>query len=234
MDTSYPVRLAGKVIKIFTASYDYEARDFNICNSEKETILIINTSNIYDFAGRVIMNSIGDGKAYPTNTDVFKTGDYVMAIIDFDNNSMYLCSQTNFEKFITGDIDIGEKCKFKLFDITGDTKITFEDGTTRSIDPDKFQEAINFEAQEDDEYHSFLRCNEDNVIFENPSIYKSDKNTKYYMTPVSNVDTLNINSINTSIQNFFFPIINSGGFDFIDGFRIFQTINGLLNQKFIE
>ena len=234
MDTSYPVRLAGKVIKIFTASYDYEARNFNICNSEKETILIINTSNIYDFAGRVLMNSVGDGKAYPTNADVFKTGDYVMAVIDFDNNSMHLCSQTNFEKFITGNIDTGEKCKFKLFDITGDTKITFEDGTTRSIDPDKFQEAINFEAQEDDEYHSFLRCNEDNVIFENPSIYKSDKNTKYYMTPVSNVDTLNINSINTSIQNFFFPIINSGGFDFIDGFRIFQTINGLLNQKFIE
>lgn len=248
MDTSYPVRLAGKVIKIFTASYDYEIKYFNICNSEKETILVINTSNIYDFAGRVIMNSIGDGKAYPTKADVFKTGDYVMAIIDFDNNSMYLCSQTNFEKFITGNIDTGEKCKFKLFDITGDTKITFEDGETRSIDLDKFQEAIDFEAQEDDEYHSFLRCDNDSVIFENPSIttYTEKQNdievtiSKYDMTPVSNVDNLNVNSINTSIQNFFFPIVNIANytnptaFDTIGGFRLFQLINGKVNQKFIN
>lgn len=248
MDTSYPVRLAGKVIKIFTASYDYEIKYFNICNSEKETILVINTSNIYDFAGRVIMNSIGDGKAYPTKVDVFKTGDYVMAIIDFDNNSMYLCSQTNFEKFITGNIDTGEKCKFKLFDITGDTKITFEDGETRSIDLDKFQEAIDFEAQEDDEYHSFLRCDNDSVIFENPSIttYTEKQNdievtiSKYDMTPVSNVDNLNVNSINTSIQNFFFPIVNLDtinnptAFDTIGGFRLFQLINGKVNQKFID
>lgn len=248
MDTSYPVRLAGKVIKIFTASYDYEARDFNICNSEKETILIINTSNIYDFAGRVLMNSVGDGKAYPTNADVFKTGDYVMAVIDFDNNSMYLCSQTNFEKFITGNIDTGEKCKFKLFDITGDTKITFEDGETRSINTDKFQEAIDFEAQDDDEYHSFLRCDSDNIVFETPSITEVTENQngtdvtvkKYDMKPVSNVNNLNINSINVAIQNFMFPIIstvdsgNPNGYDTISGFRVFQTVNGILNNKFIS
>lgn len=234
MDTSYPVRLAGKVLKIFTAAKDYSINDYRICNSENETILIISGSNIYDFAGRKIGENIGEGKPYPVNTDVFKKDDYVMTIIDFDNNTMHLCSESNFSKFITGDTDMGEKCKFKLFDITGDTKITFEDGTTRNIDLDKFQEAIDFEAQEDDEYHSFLRCNDDNVIFENPSIYKSDAGTKYYMTPVSNIDTLNINSINTSIQNFFFPIINGEGFDFISGFRIFQTINGLVNQKFIE
>lgn len=248
MDTSYPVRLAGKVIKIFTASYDYEARNFNLCNSEKETILIINTSNIYDFAGRVLVNSVGDRKAYPTNVDVFKTGDYVMAVIDFDNNSMYLCSQTNFEKFITGNIDTGEKCKFKLFDITGDTKITFEDGETRSINLDKFQEAIDFEAQEDDEYHSFLRCDNDNIVFETPSITEVTENQngtdvtvkKYDMKPVSNVSNLNINSINVAIQNFMFPFIstidagNPNGYDTISGFRVFQTVNGILNSKFIS
>ena len=248
MDTSYPVRLAGKVIKIFTASYDYEARNFNICNSEKETILTINTSNIYDFAGRVLIDSVGDGKAYPTNVDVFKKDDYVMAVIDFDDNSMYLCSQTNFEKFITGNIDTGEKCKFKLFDITGDTKITFEDGETRSIDLDKFQEAIDFEAQEDGEYHSFLRCDSDNVVFETPSITEVTENQngtdvtikKYDMKPVSNVNNLNINSINVAIQNFMFPIIstsdsgNPNGYDTITGFRVFQTVNGILNSKFIS
>lgn len=248
MDTSYPVRLAGKVIKIFTAIKDYSINDYRICNSENETILIISGDNIYDFAGRRIRENIGEGKPYPSITDVFKKDDYVMAVIDFDDSSMYLCSQTNFEKFITGNIDTGEKCKFKLFDITGDTKITFEDGETRSIDLDKFQEAIDFEAQEDDEYHSFLRCDSDNVVFETPSIttYKETQNgvevtvTKYDMTPVSNVDNLNVNSINASVQNFFFPIVNLDNynnptaFDTIGGFRLFQLINGKVNQKFIN
>ena len=51
MDTSYPVRLAGKVIKLFTAVSDYNRQKFIIRNSNKDTILEVNADNIYDFAG---------------------------------------------------------------------------------------------------------------------------------------------------------------------------------------
>ena len=64
MDTSYPVRLAGKVIKLFTAVSDYNRQKFIIRNSNKDTILEVNVDNIYDFAGRVINNNIGEEQAY--------------------------------------------------------------------------------------------------------------------------------------------------------------------------
>ena len=41
MDTSYPVKLAGKVIKLFTADDQYTEKKFTIRNSNKETILDI-------------------------------------------------------------------------------------------------------------------------------------------------------------------------------------------------
>lgn len=85
MDTSYPVKLAGKVIKIFTASSDFNTNKWILENSDREIILTVESDNVYDFAGRVIKNSIGAGKAYSENINVFKQDDYVMVIIDFDN-----------------------------------------------------------------------------------------------------------------------------------------------------
>ena len=120
MDTSYPVRLAGKVLKIFTASAVWSSSDWVILNTDGESILTVTSDNIFDFAGRVIKNSIGEEKSYASEQDVYKQGDYVVAIIDFDEYKIYLCSQTNFEKFITGNEDVGEKCQFKLFDVTGE------------------------------------------------------------------------------------------------------------------
>ena len=93
MDTSYPVRLAGKVIKIFTAARVWTERsDYIIKNSNNEIILTIPYMNVYDFAGRVIQNSVGDNKPYSRPQYVYSTNDYVMAIIDFDNKSLHWLS----------------------------------------------------------------------------------------------------------------------------------------------
>lgn len=226
MDTSYPVKLAGKVIKIFTASSDFNTNKWILENSDREIILTVESDNVYDFAGRVIKNSIGAGKAYSENINVFKQDDYVMVIIDFDNKNLHLCSQTNFENFIVG---VGDKCEFKLFDITGESEMP---GYEYKIDEEIFDSAAEFENEEG--CHSFVRHNDDDVVYEIPS--NQDGTRK--MTPVSNVDVFNINSINTAIQNLVFPFINpssdGGGIDGIDAFHTYRTLNGSVNDKFVS
>ena len=228
MDTSYPVKLAGKVIKIFTASSDFNTNKWILENSDREIILTVESDNVYDFAGRVIKNSIGADKAYSENINVFKQDDYVMVIIDFDNKKIFLCSQTNFSVFITGD-NIGDDCKFKLFDITGESEMP---GYEYNINEEVFDLAAEFENEEG--CHSFVRHSDDDVVYEIPS--NQDGTRK--MTPVSNVDVFNINSINTAIQNLVFPFINprsdGGGIDGIDAFHTYRTLNGSVNDKFVS
>lgn len=227
MDTSYPVKLAGKVVKIFTASSIFNTNKWILENSDKEIILTVESDNVYDFAGRVIKNSIGEGKAYPENADVFKQNDYVMVIIDFDNKNLHLCSETNFSKFIAG--DVGGDGNLMMFTIDGDTQVeNFE----YPIDTDIFDTAAEFESEPDK--YSFVRSDIDKVVYEAPS----NKNGKRNMTPVANVNTVNINSLNTSIQNLVFPFINivntPSGFENISGILSFKTINGAVNDKFID
>ena len=231
MDTSYPVKLAGKVIKLFTADDQYTEKKFTIRNSNKETILEINANDIYDFAGRVINDNIGEGKSYEHDEDVYKAGDYVMAIIDFDNNSLHLCSQTNFQKFITGGVE-GEKETFKLFNISGTEKI---EGFDFPIDTNIFDSAYEFELNGEDN-HAFLRHDNDDVVYQVPGI--SDNNNRN-MIPVASVKNMNINKLNVSVSQLTFPFINiasgtSCGVDNVSGIMSYFTINGEVNDEFID
>lgn len=224
MDTSYPVKLAGKVLKLFIASSDFNTNKWVLENSDKDVILTIENDSVYDFAGRVIKDNIGEGKAYHNITDVFKNDDYIMVIIDFDNNKIFLCSQTNFSIFITG-----SDYKFKLFDITGKSEMP---GYEYKINESVFDSAAEFENKED--CHSFVRHSEDDVVYEVPTNQDGTRN----MTPVAKVDTININSLNVSIQNLIFPFINltnsDFGFENLLSIHSFGTINGSVNDKFIE
>ena len=231
MDTSYPVKLAGKVIKLFTADDQYTEKKFTIRNSNKETILEVNANDIYDFAGRVINDNIGEGKSYEHDEDVYKAGDYVMAIIDFDNNSLHLCSQTNFQKFITGGVE-GEKETFKLFNISGTEKI---EGFDFPIDTDIFDSAYEFE-QNGENNHAFLRNDNDNIVYQVPNVTDNNNRT---MLPVATVESMNINKLNISISQLVFPFINiasgtSCGVDNVSGIMSYFTINGEVNDKFID
>jgi len=239
MDTSYPVKIAGKILKLFTAADIFNTNDWVLQNTESESILTISSNHVYDFAGRVIKNNIGEEKAYATNADVYKLNDYVMVIIDFDdehsnaNPSIHLCSQTNFANFITGGSGSGNDCKFKLFDITGDTPMG--NGFDYNIDTDVFESAIEFDNLEDS--HALIRHSSDNIVYELPV---KDNNNNYSMKPVSNLETIDINSINMSIQNFIYPSINiqsvnvTGGFDTQDGLELYKVYNGSFSDKFIE
>lgn len=226
MDTSYPVKLAGKVMKIFIASSNFNTNKWILENSDKEIILTIESDNVYDFAGRAIDDSIGEGKAYPENTNVFKQDDYVMVIIDFDNKNLHLCSETNFSKFIAGE-NIGGN--LKMFIIDGNTKV---EGFEYPIDTDIFDTAAKFESESDK--YSFVRSDVDKVVYEAPSNQDGSRN----MIPVANVDTININSLNVSVQNLIFPFINlnntPSGFEDLNGIHSFRTIDGAVNDKFIQ
>lgn len=232
MDTSYPVKLAGLVIKLFTATQNYNKQQFVICNSDKEEILTISTDKIYDFAGRVINDSIGIEEAYKSEEDVYIKDDYVMVIIDFNDKNIHLCSQSNFKMFITAGVD--DFCNFKLFDITGDTEV---EGFDYPINVDEFDNAYNFE-QKKVGHHSFLRHDKDDVVYQVPELLGTGDDAERSMIPVANVENININKLNVSISQLTFPFINipSGdcGLDNVSSIMSYYTINGSVNDKFIE
>lgn len=236
MDTSYPVKISGKILKLFTAIVRFNNMPWVLQNTEGNTILNIDTDHVFDFAGRVIKNNIGEDKAYPTLADVFNLNDYVMVIIDFDESSaeshpsIHLCSQTNFTNFITnGD---GAKGNLKLFNITGDTTV---EGFEYPIDTQVFEDSIDFEDESSQRY-SLLRGDKDGVLYETPLI-EDDKKS---MTPVANINNVNINALNTSIQNFIYPFLNNASYntkegeDTIDSLMCYNVINGEVNDEFVE
>ncbi len=232
MDTSYPVKLAGLVIKLFTATQNYNRQQFVICNSDKEEILTITTDKIYDFAGRVINDSIGIEEAYKSEKDVYIKDDYVMVIIDFNSKNIHLCSQTNFKMFITAGVD--DFCNFKLFDITGDTEV---EGFDYPINVDEFDNAYNFE-QKKVGHHSFLRHDKDDVVYQVPELMGTGDDVERSMIPVANVENININKLNVSISQLTFPFINlesgTAGLDNVSSMMSYYTINGRVNDKFIK
>ena len=95
MDTTYPVRLSGCVLKIFKATSNFTKKNilnedfldedilFSIRNSVDEVICEIKKKNIFDFSGDNIIE-----KAY-TN------GDYVMVIIDITSQKIFVNSLHN-------------------------------------------------------------------------------------------------------------------------------------------
>lgn len=230
MDTSYPVKLAGKVMKLFTASSDFNTNKWILENSDKEVILTVESDNVYDFAGRVIKDNVGITKAYTTNKDVFKQDDYVMVIIDFDNKKILLCSESNFRNFITGEDISSITSNIRMYTIDGDTEIP---GFDYPIDTEIFDTAAEYEAEVD--RYALVRSDIDKVVYEAPN----NQNGSRDMTPVANVDTLNINSLNVSIQNLVFPFVDvagigNAGFENICSIHSYNTINGSVNDEFIN
>ena len=241
MDTSYPVKIAGKILKLFTAANTFNTNGWVLQNTENKPILTISREHVYDFAGRVIKDNIGEEKAYVTSDDVYKLNDYVMAIIDFDdehsnaNPSIHLCSQTNFTNFITS--ADGGNGNIKLFNITGETVI---DGSfdNLGVDEDVLDIAIEFENEEDEELdkktYSLVRNDIDNILWGKPI---NNDNTKS-ATPVANVNNVNINGVNLSIQNFIFPEINVNncyrGWDATETMKLYKSIEGSVNDNFIN
>lgn len=232
MDTSYPVKLAGKVLKIFTASGNWVDKQWVLRNSEKETILTVTADNVFDFAGRQINQNVGDGKAYSSASDVYKTNDYVVVIIDFDNEKFLMCSETNFTKFITGD-DVGN---LKMFVIDGNTPI---DGFDFPIDTSIFADAVAFENESGK--YALVKNTDDEVVYEKPTINVNDDVTNRDRIPVAKVDNMDINCLNTSVQTLLYPTIthdsdwvDNGSILYINKLQSYMIVNGQFNSKFVN
>lgn len=99
MDTSYPVKLSGIVIKVFQAVSDYTNIDpatgnefggttnlFFIQNQEGSPVTTIQKQNVFDFAGNRLKNK------------EYINGDYVLAIIDITNDKIFLHSIQNMNR----------------------------------------------------------------------------------------------------------------------------------------
>lgn len=232
MDTSYPVKLAGKIIKLFdaTANFDPE-KGYKLFNSDKETILTITTDNVYDFAGYVIKNNVGDDCIYPLATDVYKKDDYVMAIIDFDASKILLCSQTNFESMVGA----GEG-RVRVFTIDGDKEPTDSDsGIEYQYDEEVFDEAAEFEAM--DGRDAFTKFTEDQILYEIPTI--DTDNDSRSMIPVAKTEVTNIGSkLTARLNKFMFAYLDNLGGDFgvsyVNKIAAFIQIYGSLNSKFVD
>ncbi len=238
MDTSYPVKLAGKVIKLFNAVDSYVAYyPWKLLNSEEEVILEVPYNKVYDFAGNVIHDCIGEGKIYETGSDVFTEHDYVMVIIDFDAQTLHLCSETNFKNFF---LNTG-KGNIKLFDVTaGDEEtITVENmniiNTSDSINVDKsiFENASNFEDKDKNTY-ALVRSDETNVLYEVPVT----GDNIHSVVPVSDINAIDINALAMNLMNFIFPFTNPAsnpaGFESVGNLYSLFEINGQFTDEFIE
>lgn len=235
MDTSYPVKLAGKVIKLFTAANRYyKNMTWEIRNSIDELILTITTDHVYDFAGNVLNDSVGEGLPYGTESEVYAEGDYIMAVIDFDAATLHLCSETNFKNYFHGE----KGGKLKLFEIDGEDDISSDTSNFpyTAISKEEFAKAVAFE-NDNNETHSFMRHSDDQVLWELPE-QETGANTSRKMTPVAKVNNENINGLNTSIQQFIFPSINIQncyrGFDTLGNLSVYKMIDGAVSKEFIE
>lgn len=93
MDTSYPVKLSGIVIKVFQATSDYSNIDpstekefddttnlFFVQNQEGSPVVTIQKRNVFDFTGNKLKNK------------EYINGDYVLAIIDINNEKIFIHS----------------------------------------------------------------------------------------------------------------------------------------------
>lgn len=124
MDTSYPVKLNGLVLKLFVATSTYKADQvkddsagiaFSIKSANnvgeityEPMITDIKKSNVLNFKNQLLKD------------DAFVEGDYVMAVIDLFNDKLYICSQTDFARTIDAN-DLSDICNFKMFDLSEET-----------------------------------------------------------------------------------------------------------------
>ena len=228
MDTSYPVKLSGKVIKVFKAANVYNDGMWVIVNAADQGILTISSRNLYDFSGNVIENCVGEEKLYPTSEDVYKADDYVVIIIDFDNESAKICSQTMFD-YIFSNVGVSD-VNLKMFDISGTDIVP---GIDDPLSQEEFDKAISFETG-DGTFAFVRRNNSDKVVFQ---AMEKDEDGNYRYVPVSDVINKNINGFNVSALPLLYPSLNTGYYDsfFTCGaLKSMVQLNGKVNEKFIQ
>ena len=98
MDTSYPVKLSGIIIKVFLANADY-----SVLNQNKTEVSDISTKFLITSQGTGLNIEIPyknvfdfEGKRFKHNG--FIKGDYVLAVIDLNVNKIYLSSLNNADR----------------------------------------------------------------------------------------------------------------------------------------
>ena len=228
MDTSYPVKLSGKVMKIFKASNVYNDGLWVITNAANQGILTIESDGLYDFSGNVIENCVGEEKLYPTPEDVYKADDYVVIIIDFDNASAKICSQTMFN-YIFSNVGVSD-VNLKMFDISG---VDIVPGIDDPLNKEEFDKAISFETG-DGTFAFVRRNNSDKVVFQ---AMEKDADGNYRYVPVADVENKNINGFNVSALPLLFPSLNTGyseSFFNCCALKSMIQLNGKVNEKFIQ
>ena len=93
MDTSYPVRLSGIIVKVFLATNDYSNLDQNGNKVSDDSIkFVITSKSSSDFKVEIPYSKVFDfeGKRLKPN--------YVLAIIDIDKKEIYLSSLKNADR----------------------------------------------------------------------------------------------------------------------------------------
>lgn len=189
MDTSYPVKLSGLVLKLFVATSNYVDADvnsdiaFSVKSAADDLVVNIRKENVFGF----------DNKSLKDND--FIKDDYVMVIIDLFNERLYICSQSAFANIIGSD----ESCEFKMFDITEETA-------------DRLAAAVAFQkdgiSPKFSEYFSFTRSG--NITSEDSHgdytvyqlINKDNTSDELIEVPVADTCTKSSNNISLFIHPF--------------------------------
>lgn len=231
MDTSYPVKVDGLVLKLFVATSDYSD---NATSDSKA--FCIKTANNTNTIANITKDNVLNFKKKKLEDNAFKKNDYVMAIIDIYNQKLYLCSQTDFAKLKTeDDTPVGDFCKLKMFDITNDTETL-----------DKLNEAINFQNLEESRF-SFTRNSAETSYDKDGNKEHGDYTVYQLMNdntqiPVADVETIQNNGISIFIHPYMH--ISSEGYGqptYWEGInsatnrmQVFVCYYGYLSEKFIK
>ena len=99
MDTSYPVRLSGIIIKVFLATNDYSDLNQNGNKVSDDSIkFVITSKSSSDFKIEIPYSKVFDFEGKRLKPNGFILGDYVLAVIDIDKKEIYLNSLKNADR----------------------------------------------------------------------------------------------------------------------------------------
>ena len=166
MDTSYPVKLNGLVQKMFIATADYRIKDdnttatpysseitFSIQNSTGDTICDIKHEDVYGIDGKHLSDK------------AFITGDYVMALIDLENQKIFIFSFCNASNInFNGIRELDYKCNGKDDNVILPSVIEFINNfnytlTNGTMDSSEFKANIDSDSLNKYVYNSTVRIN---------------------------------------------------------------------------
>lgn len=243
MDTSYPVKVNGLVLKLFIATCTYKASDVKEDNAGI-AFSIKTAGDVGSLDTTPLITDIKKSNVFNFNNDILKDeafveGDYVMAIIDIFNDKLYLCSQTDFAKLVNAD-DLADICNLKMFDLTEETA----DRLSMAVAFQKYgKQPIDYK-----EHFSFTRNGSDTTTDENGDNIHGDY-TLYQLISVNNeteeipvADTYIVG--NNQISVFYHPFMYLSYQSYIGErsassstcyrLNMFNAVYGYLNNKFVN